>query len=76
MKLRLFLRNIKFEKPDRDTVRSVDRLLMFIGVLLHLLYYGGKVAPVVFVGVQLDFCRFIYIGATSRWGIIKTAMGL
>lgn len=57
MKLKDFLRNIKFEKPDRDTViEAWIGLLMFIGVPFCIwLYYGGKVAAVVFVGVQLIF---------------------
>ncbi len=47
--------NIKFEKPDRNTVieawigpRCSNRLCRFVLAL----YYGGKVATVVFVGVQ------------------------
>lgn len=57
MKLKDFLRNIKFEKPDRDTViEAWIGLLMFVGVPFCIwLYCGGKVATVVFVGVQLIF---------------------
>lgn len=57
MKLKDFLRNIKFEKPDRDTViEAWVGLLMFFGVPFCVwLYYGGKIAIVVFVGVQLIF---------------------
>lgn len=57
MKLKDFLRKLKFQKPDRDTViEAWIGLLMFVGVpFCILLYYGGKVATVVFVGVQLIF---------------------
>ncbi len=78
MKLKDFLRNIKFEKPDRDTViRSVDKgLLMFIGVpFLYLLYYGGKVATVAFVGVRLIFWSVYLYRLNVRWEL-KHAMGL
>ena len=55
MKLKDFLRKLKFQKPDRDTViEAWIGLLMFVGVPFCIwLYYGGKVAIVVFVGVQL-----------------------
>lgn len=44
MKLKDFLRNIKFEKPDKDTViEAWIGLLMFVGVPFCIwLYYGGK----------------------------------
>ena len=57
MKLKDFLRKLKFQKPDRDTViETWIGLLMFVGVPFCIwLYYGGKVATVVFVSVQLIF---------------------
>lgn len=57
MKLKDFLRKLKFQKPDRDTViEAWIGLLMFFGVPFCIwLYYGCKVATVVFVGVQLIF---------------------
>lgn len=57
MKLKDFLRKLKFQKPDRDTViEAWIGLLMFFGVPFCIwLYYGGKVATAVFVGVQLIF---------------------
>ena len=57
MKLKDFLRKLKFQKPDKDTViEAWIGLLMFVGVpFCTWLYYGGKVAIVVFVGVQLIF---------------------
>ena len=57
MKLKDFLRKLKFQKPDRDTViEAWIGLLMFVGVPFCIwLYYGGKVAIVVCVGVQLIF---------------------
>ena len=57
MKLKDFLRKLKFRKPDKDTViEAWIGLLMFVVVPFCIwLYYGGKVATVVFVGVQLIF---------------------
>ena len=57
MKLKDFLRKLKFQKPDRNTViEAWIGLLMFVAVPFCIwLYYGGKVAIVVFVGVQLIF---------------------
>lgn len=57
MKLKDFLRKLKFQKPNRDTViETWVGLLMFFGVPFCVwLYYGGKIATVVFVGVQLIF---------------------
>jgi len=57
MKLKDFLRKLKFQKPDRDTViEAWIGLLMFVGVPFCIwLYYGSKVATVGFVGVQLIF---------------------
>lgn len=57
MKLKDFLRKLKFQKPDKDTViEAWIGLLMFVGVPFCIwLYYGGKVATAVFVGVQLIF---------------------
>lgn len=57
MKLKDFLRKLKFQKPDKDTViEAWIGLLMFFGVPFCVwLYYGGKIATVVFVGVQLIF---------------------
>ena len=57
MKLKDFLRKLKFQKPNRDTViEAWIGLLMFVGVPFCIcLYYGGKVATVIFVGVQLIF---------------------
>ncbi len=45
---------------------------MFIGVPFCIYRLCGKVATVVFVGVQLIFGRFIYIGATSRWELLNS----
>ena len=57
MKLKDFLRRLKFQKPDKDTlIEAWIGFLMFVGVPFCIwLYYGGKVATVVFVGVQLIF---------------------
>lgn len=57
MKLKDILAKLNFEKPDRDTViEAWVGALLFVGVpFCSWLYFGGKVASVVFVGIQLVF---------------------
>ncbi len=57
-------------KTATGTIIGADRPLIFTHRcrFVFRLYYEAARSPiVVFVGVQLMICRFIYIGATSRW---------
>ncbi len=65
MKLKDFLRNIKFE----NQTEWIGLLMFNEAVWLEVRRHSGICRR------TLDIGRFIYIGATSRW-TIKTAMGL
>ncbi len=73
MKLKDFCAILSLENQTGHCYRSVDRTAdvhRCAVCIYYIMAVGGSLARR-FVGVQLIFWSFIYIGATSRWELLK-----